>query len=219
MLLDDIISLLNETVRKAHVTDDEPIDRRIFQDWIMIQRNIYIKNYMNDKGNYEQNALQFEMLDLSDYNPALTLGGVSLGNKILRSTKCPTLIEGKIGVAVYELSTPDMIGKTIQNVSFDRLRWCGNGITNKDTIYAAFYDGYFYVKSNSGKEKPLTKLRVVGVFADPTLVSTYVRATDDYPVNDYMIGYMNKAILGEDFGTLKQGAPDVQNNATGEVLA
>jgi hypothetical protein len=39
MLLDDIIALLREKARKAHVTDDERVDDRIWQDWIMLQRN------------------------------------------------------------------------------------------------------------------------------------------------------------------------------------
>ena len=47
MLLDDIISLLNETARNAHVVDNEPIDRRIWQDFIMLHRNVFIKNYFN----------------------------------------------------------------------------------------------------------------------------------------------------------------------------
>jgi hypothetical protein len=174
---------------------------------------------MNEKGNFEQNTLQFEMLTLEDYDPALVLGGLTLGNKILRTSVCPTLIEGKIGVAIYELSTPDMLGKTIANVSLDRLRWSGNGITNQDTIYAAFYDGRFYVKSKSGKEKPLTKLRIVGVFADPTQVSTYVRTTDDFPVNDYMVNYMLSVIMKEDFQLLNSAPSDVTNNASGEVTA
>ena len=49
MTLDDIISLLNESFRNAHVVDDEPVDRRLIQDWIMLQRNVFIKNYINEK--------------------------------------------------------------------------------------------------------------------------------------------------------------------------
>lgn len=219
MLLNDIISLLRETARNAHVTDDERIDDRIWQDYIMLKRNTWVKNYINEKGSLEQNNLQFELLDLEVYDPALSLGGVSIGKYILRSEKCPTLLEGRSGVAVYELTNPDMESRTIACVPMDRLRWCGNGITNKDTVFAAFYDGRFYVKSNSEQQKALTRLRVVGIFADPTQVSTYVRDTDDYPLNDYQVEYMKNAIMQQDFNFLQQSKSDTRNDASGEVQA
>jgi hypothetical protein len=217
MLLDDIISLLNESFRNAHVVDDEPIDRRIIQDWLMLRRNVYIKNYINQKGSYEQNTLQFELLDLDIYDPALGLGGISLDKRILRSTPCPTLIEGRSGVAVYEITSADSLSRTIASVPMDRLRWCGNGKTNLHTVFAAFYDGRFYVKSGSEEEKGITKIRVVGVFSDPTQVSTYVRATDEYPVNEYMISYMINEVKAQDFSFLRQTVTDNVNNANGEI--
>lgn len=216
MLLSDIITLLNESFRNAHVTDDERVDRRLIQDWIMIQRNVFIKNYLNQNGTLEQNTLQFEELDIEDYDPALVISGVSLGNKVIRTDVCPQLIEGRSGVAVYELTSPDIMSKTIQLVSMDRLRWCGNGKVNRNFVFAAFYDGRFYLTSKTGVEKGMTKLRVVGVFADPTLVSTY-SDTEDYPVNGYMISYMKNAVMQEDFSFTNQTKTDVINNANGEV--
>lgn len=217
MVLDDIISLLNESFRAAHVVDNDPVDRRIIQDWVMMRRNVFIKNYFNQKGTFEQNALQFELLDLELYDPALILGGISIDKRILRSTVCPNLIEGKSGVAVYEITVPDILSRTIQSVPMDRLRWCGNGTTNEHTIYAAFYDGRFYVKSSSEMEKGLKKIRIVGVFADPTQVSTYDRATDDYPINDYSVSYMINEVKTQDFGFLSQTKADNINDASGQI--
>lgn len=208
---------MNESARNAHVVDNEPIDRRIFQDYIMLKRNQYVKNFFNEKGTFEQNCLQFEVIDVERYDPALTLGGVSIGKYILRTDICPALIEGKSGVAVYELTSPDITSKTISCVSFDRLRWCGNGITNKHTLFASFYDGRFYLKSNSEIEKPISKLHVVGVFADPTQVSLYNRDTDDYPVNDYMVKYMISEFLTQDFNFIRQTKSDQINDASGDV--
>jgi len=219
MLLDDIISLLNESFRNAHVTDNEPIDRRIIQDWIMLQRNVFIKNFFNQNGTFEQNCLQFEILDVDTYDPAYTLGGISLGTKILRSDECPSLIEGRRGAAVYELTSPDLISKTIQPVSFDRLRWVGNGKINKHYIFAAFYDGRWYLKSNSEMEKPISKLHVVGVFSDPLAVSTFNRDTDQYPINDYSVKYMISEVQTKDFAFTAQTKSDTVNDASGEIQA
>jgi hypothetical protein len=99
----------------------------------------------------------------------------------------------------------------------DRLRWCGNGVTNKDSLFAAFYDDRFYIKSKGGIKKAINKIRVVGVFADPTQVSTYVRATDDYPINDYMVRYMMTAIMEKDFKLIGVTPSDETNDASGEV--
>jgi hypothetical protein len=217
MILDDIIALLREVSRNAHVVDNERIDDRIWESFIMLKRNLYIKNYINEKGTLEQNNLQFEILETEIYDSALTLGGISIGEKILRTEVCPTLVEGRSGVAVYELTNPDMLSKTIACVPMDRLRWCGNGKTNKDTVFAAFYDGRFYIKSRSNKERPLTHLRVVGIFADPTQVSTYNRLTDDYPLNDYQVEYMKNAILQQDFAFIEKSKADVINDASGNL--
>lgn len=220
MILDDIVVLLNETARNAKVVDDEKVDPRLWEDWIMLKRNKYIKNYFNEKGNIEQNTIQFELLDvepIDSFLDALTEPYLSLGKKMLRTTICPTIIEGKNGVAVFELTTADVLSRTIGVVPMDRLRWTGNGVTNKHTIFGAFYDDRFYLKSGSDIEKPIKRLRVIAVFADPRLVSTYNRDVDDYPVNDYMIDYMKNEIMQQEFNFLKSNPSDNINNANGEI--
>lgn len=218
MKLPDIISLLNESFRNAHVTDDEPVDRRIISDWVMLQRALFIKNFMNQNGGkMEQNCLQFEILDVDKTDPLLNLTTKSIGKYILRTSICPMLLEGRAGVAIYELTSPDIISKTISCVSFDRLRWCGNGITNKHTMFAAFYDGRFYLKSNSEIEKPISKLHVVGIFADPTQVSLYDIENDDYPVNNYSIKAMIDMVSQQDFSFLKSQKSDQLNNSNGGI--
>lgn len=220
MLLDDIIVLLNETARNAHVIDDEPIDPRLWQDWLMLKRNNYIKNYINQKGSLEQNTLQSIVLDVEKYDTTLESSGtdaLSLGKYILRTELCPTLLEGQAGVAVSELTSADILSRTIQLVSMDRLRWCGNGKVNKHFLFSAFDDGRFYLKSNSEIEKPITKLKVTGVFADPIEVSSYVKTTMDYPVNNYMIEYIKNDILNQDFNFIRKTQADTLNNANGEI--
>jgi hypothetical protein len=174
---------------------------------------------MNQNGKAEQNCLQFELLDVEKYDSALVLGGQSIGKYILRTEPCPNLIEGRPGVAVYEITSPDLTSKTIQPVSFDRLRWCGNGKVNKHFLFAAFYDGRFYIKSNSEIEKPLNKIQVVAVFADPTQVSTYIRDTDDYPINDYQVKYMISEVQTKDFAFISQTKGDTTNDSSGEIIS
>jgi hypothetical protein len=220
MILDDIVTLIVEFARNAKVVDDEKLDPRLVEDWIMLKRNKYIKNYFNEKGTIEQNTIQFEILDVESidtYLDALTSPYLSLGKKMMRTTICPRMIEGKNGVATYELTTADVMSRTIPSVPMDRLRWCGNGVRNYHDLFAAFYDDRFYIKSGSEIDKPIKRLRVVAVFADPREVSTYNRDTDDYPVNDYMIDYMKNEMLQQEFNWIKQQAHDSINNANGEV--
>lgn len=217
MILKDIISLLNEVIRNAHVVDDERIDPRLWQDFIMLKRNQFIKNHLNEKQYVELNTLQTERLTLTPYDSSLDIAGISLGNTILRTAEVPKMIEYRVGPAIYELSAADLISPTIANVPFDRLRWCGNGVVNKHMLFAAFYDNRFYVKSNSEIEKPLMYLNVRAIFADPTQVSTFVVDTDDYPVNEYMIEYMKNAILQSDIEPLLKTPSDDTNNADGRV--
>jgi len=217
MKLNDIINLCKEVARGANVTDNERVDDRLWQDFILLKRNQFIKNYLNSYTTPEQNTLQFEILNVEVYDPALILGGISVGKVILRTEPCPTLIEGRGGMAIYELTSADTLSRTIQPVAFERLRWCGNGKVNKHFLFAAFYDGRWYIKSNSEIEKPISKLRVVGVFADPTLVSSYNRLTDDFPCNDYMLEYVKNAIMQTDFNIVSQTPSDNTNDSSGQV--
>jgi hypothetical protein len=222
MILDDIVVLCNEVARNAKVVDDEKVDPRLWEDFIMLKRNKYIKNYFNEKGMLEQNTLQFEILNvepIDSYIDALTDPNLSLGRKLLRTDPCPTIIEGRNGVAVYELTTADVLSRTIATVPMDRLRWCGNGVTNKHSVFGAFYDGRWYLKSKSEEDKGIKKLRVIAVFADPRQVSTYNRDTDDYPINDYMIDYLKNEIIQQEFNFIRTSQSDNLNDASGEVQA
>ena len=116
MILKDIISLLNEVARNAHVVDDERIDPRLWQDFIMLKREQFIKNHLNEKQYIELNTLQTERLTLTAYDSALDIAGVSIGNKILRTAESPRMVESRVGPAVYEISTADLI---IYNLNAD----------------------------------------------------------------------------------------------------
>lgn len=216
MVIDDIIALLREESRNAKVTDNERIDDRLWEAFVMLTRSQFIKNHLNEKGYIEQNTLQFEHLTLTPYDSALTDGGVSLGKYIMRSSLVPKMIESRVGPAVFEISTMDIESKTLAYVPMDRLRWCGNGVVNRNMLYAAFYDDRFYVKSKSGLNIP-TLIKLVGIFADPTEVSTYVRATSDYPVNEYMIKYMVNMVLTADINDMLGRRADVVNDASGDI--
>ena len=217
MILKDIISLLNEVARNAHVVDDERIDPRLWQDFIMLKRSQFIKNHLNEKQYIELNTLQIERLTLSAYDSSLDIAGVSIGKKILRTAEVPKMIESRVGPAVYELSTADLISKTIMYVPFDRLRWCGNGTINRNMIFAGFYENRFYVKSGSDMHVPIKYINVTAIYADPTQVSTFDEDTDDYPINDYMINYIQAAILKGEFTEMLKNRSDEINNASGLI--
>ena len=220
MLLEDIIALLREDIRGAHVVDDERIDDRILQDYIMLTRNQFIKNHLNEKFSFEQNTLQTEVVDVLIYDSAYDIMGISIDEKILRSEPLPRFLESiRFGPAISEISSPDYMSKTIQLVPFDRLRWVGNGVVNKKFIFGAFYDGRIYLKSKSPLTKGISRILVKGVFADPTEVSTYVAGTSQYPVNDYMIKYMRNELFKTDFQILLGSKPDEKNDASGKVEA
>jgi hypothetical protein len=216
MILKDIIALLREEARNAHVVNDERIDDRIWQDFIMLKRNTFIKNHLNEKQFTELNTLQTEKLTLSAFDSVYDTTGVSIGSKILRSGVVPKMIESRVGPAVYTLTGADLISPTIEYVPFDRLRWCGNGIINKHMLFAAWYDNRFYVKSGSEIEKPLKYLNLTAIFSDPTEVSTYTD-TSDYPVNEYMIDYMKNEIQKADVQMMLQRKADEINNSSGEL--
>lgn len=220
MLLKDIADLLIEEARNAHVINDERIDPRLLRDFIMLKRATFIKTHLNGRQFVELNTLQTEYLTLSAYDSSLERTGtdaLSLGNLILRTAEVPKMIEYRIGPAVYEISLPDIISKTIQYVPFDRLRWCGNGVVNKHMLFAAFYDNRFYVKSNSEIEKPLKYLILTAIFTDPTDVSTFDEEMDDYPVNLHMIEYMKNEIIRTDIKTILETRSDEKNDSSGLI--
>lgn len=218
MLLKDIAELLIEEARNAHVINDERIDPRLLRDFVMLKRATFIKSHLNDRQFIELNTLQTENLTLSAYDSSADRTGtdaLSLGNLILRTSEIPKMIEYRNGPAVYEISLPDIMSKTVQFVPLDRLRWAGNGVVNKHMLYAAYFDNRIYVKSNSEIEKPLKYLVLTAIFADPTAVSSFDETTDDYPVNLHMIDYMKNEILNSDIKTILSTKSDENNDSTG----
>lgn len=221
MILKDIANLLIETARNARVVDDERIDPRLLYDFIKLKRNNYIKNHLNQKQYIELNTLQTIRLTLTPYDSALDRTGtdaLSLGTKILRTAEVPKMIEYRSGPAVYEVSVADIISHTIQYVPFDRLRWCGNGVANKNMLFTGFYEDRFYVKSNSEMEKPLKYFVLTAIFTDPTEVTGFDEDTDEYPINDYMIDYLKNDIISSDIKTILSTKSDEVNDSTGAIV-
>jgi len=217
MILKDIVALLREEARNAHVVDDERIDDRLWEDFIMLKRNQFVKNHYNERQYVELNTLQTEKLTLSYYDSALDISGVSIGSKILRSGAVPKMIEGRIGPAIYDIFGADIISHNIMYVPFDRLRWAGSGNVNKHCLYAAYYDNRLYVKSNSEIEKPMMYLNLIAIFANPIDVSTFDVTTDEYPVNDYMLNYMKSEILKGEFNGMLSKRSDEINDSNGII--
>ena len=84
-------------------------------------------------------------------------------------------------------------------------------------LFAAFYDNRFYVKSGSEIDKGLRYINVTAIFADPTQVSTFDENVDDYPVNNYMINYIQATILKGEFTEMLKNRSDERNDASGLI--
>lgn len=219
MLLRDIIALMREAARNAHVVDDERIDDRIWQDFIMLKREQYIRNNYNKRYRFEKNTVQSENLVFEPYNSALDLTDIDLGNNVIRSQEIARIIDTEKGPAILEVSSPDYYSKTVQHVDFDRLRWVGNGRGNRNFVFASLYDNRLYLKSGAFMHKPVSRGIIKAIFAEPLHVTTFNPREQEYPVNGYMIEYIKNALYNIDLRVLLSMAADEINDSSGRIVS
>jgi len=216
MLLKEIAYDILETIRHAHLVDDDDIDKRLIYNWIHNQRALWIKRKL-DAGFYKDvNLLQEYVYTLEIVDTSTVYNSYA---KIQRTTiDTPAFIELKFGNTLSEVSSPDLMYQPFSVVGFDALRYSGNRDFITNEIFAAERDNKIWIKYGKGHISPFTikKISVQGILQDPTQLPGFVIATSTYPINRSIIDFMKDAIINSNLRTVLSTQADVVNDGKGQ---
>jgi len=208
-------------------SDDKTADIRLVKSWVRTSRAIWIRNTLNKNGTVPEEFIQdlgvitLEVVDQSDV-------GLDSGFKILRTVKqIPTMIDTKHEPTIVRIGPGTTRSASYKFISYHRVPFIGNGRFNNTTIFSFIKNKYIYILSkDDGILTPgMRKITVRGVLEDPTEAASFVKADgtpcytelSEYPISEYLIGYMKNTIISIDFNILVNAAEDEKNNARDDV--
>lgn len=203
---------LNELVyellelRRGHVKDTDPIDRRLVIDWIQSQRSRLLEQKFNRSGFsiIDDHYVQ----DLGSVTMEKTLSnitGITTYDYMWRTAiDIPRTIESKDGTGTFTRIGPsDRLSDHYQVVPYKQGIVMGYGKFNKNAIYAFVVGDRVYLYSNGGLHFSVKYLDIRGVFQDPITAARIKDPTwdynDDYPINKEIVDQLKVLIVNEKF--------------------
>lgn len=224
---------LNELVyellelRRAHVKNTDPLDRRLVIDWIQSQRARLLKqkfdkpfasiddHYVQDLGSV---SMEKELTNISSIENYDFMWRTSI--------EIPRTIEGKDGTGMfYRIGPSDRMSDSYQITTANKVVALGYGKFNYNTIYAFVKGDRVYLHSNSGLHFSIKYIDIQGIFQDPIAAARIKNPSwtynDDYPINKELVDQLKVMIVNEKFGlTLVQAndkVDDKEDNPEGQA--
>jgi hypothetical protein len=155
---------------------------------------------------------------------------VGLGNCSLLRTKdkIPDTIERHGADLITRVGGPNIMSPGFSYVDYQTAVVSGNGRFNQDVIFAFLFDGYMYLMQRSATISftGIEKINIMGVFADPTIVSQFKNCDgtscfddDDsaFPIAEWMITYLQTALISQYLGADTIVRTDESLNAKSDV--
>jgi hypothetical protein len=154
-------------------------------------------------------AVALEVVDSSILNiPADTY--------LVRTTvDIPNLIEDNRKLpAITRLSSPDMLRRNFNFVSYERALVSGNGRFNSDDVFAFMFDNRLYLISKENLYyKGMTHIHVEGVFEDVTSAYRFKHPDYDddmpYPITKALVAEIESMIVKEKLNLVRAPLKDV----------
>ena len=207
------------------ISDDAILDERQLKYFIHNQRSLWIRNEYNKNRNFDDaviqslGAVELEIVDTIE-NTDIT--GIS--HKILKSKlQIPVAIELHNSTAITRVGSLDLKQKKFSFVDYTAAPYVGNGKFNKNFVFAFLKGGYMYIVSNCNNPatKALKYINIRGIFANPEEVGRFTELDgtkcysddDRYPINNWMIPYIENEIIKGDLKFFMDVKIDESNDA------
>jgi len=197
-------SELDEFLQISGVNDT--VSTRLYTDLINTQRALALTNQYNQKTRtissqiiQDLGCVEMECVDASSCCGNL----IPIDCKILRSKKeIPKVIEFYNSDAITRVGPIKITSKPFSYIPLKRVPTVGNGRTNKDTIYAFYYNNRIYLYSKNPNYLVIENINVQGVFEDPTEVANFTTCEgkpcwtpeDKYPMMQKTWAYIRPII-------------------------
>ena len=210
MTLSEISYSVLETIREAHIVDDERISSRLIDSFVAIKRAEYLKSLLDKGRPYPENATQYLEVDIessAEYNIS----------NIKTSVEIPNVLDTRYGPAIREVSSLDVNQYNFTLVNRNHYKFAGNGKFNKNNIFVMYYNGNLYFKCGDPSYLSIDSCDINAIFEDPTDVPGFDKDLDDYPIDIQGIDFIKESIYKMDIRMLLGGASDEISDSTGEI--
>ena len=211
MTLQEITYSALELLRQGHIVDDERLDSRLIEDFVITKRAEYLRNILDKNWGVSENTKQFLNLSVESYNDG--------NSTILRTTnEVPSFLNTKFGLQITDVTGTDTTSYMFSYVNYNRFKFVGNGKFNQSIVFVTYKDGNLLFKSRNNAFKLINSINVSGILEDPRKASNFDESEDDFPIDYDGIEYIKKAIIGEDFRMFLSGVEDEVSDSSGEII-
>jgi hypothetical protein len=224
MTQQELAYMVLESIRDNMIVDDEKLSIRLLYDWIDLKRTEVLRKYRNsnpnnriDLNNYQSLNIEVEVDDVTDAGDYPYSDSTTQLYEIVQSkTTIPNIVEDKSGPIIYSIESQDAMKLPFSIVSYDRLRFAGNGKFNSSIIFTAIRDNYLYFKYNDFFDT-YTDVILKAIFESPRDLSDFDPETSRYPATLPIIEGIKNSIYDIDIRMLYGGKSDTVNDASGEI--
>lgn len=224
MTIKEIAYMILEGIRAGYIVDDERIDIRLIYDWIDLKREVYIRSRRNNNPNSLLNLDFYQVLPLTtEVKTVSDAGDYPYNNsttqlyKIVESKESvPNIMEDKNGPIIYSLETLDLMKLPFSIVSYNHMKFAGNGKFNSKIIFGSYRDNKIYFKYNTFFDT-YDKVVLRAVFLNPRKVGDYDIDTSFYPATNDMVEFIKNSVYEVDIKLFYGGSTDEINDASGKI--
>lgn len=212
MTLERFSYYLLELLRQGHLVDDDRMDIRLIEDFIVVKRADYLRSIIDRNWGISENVKQYL---------EFTLEQVSDGKSNILSTveNVPTLLNTRFGLSFSNLSGNDTTSYMFSYAIPNRFRKSvGSGKFSGNIVYYTYLNDKILLKSKNDLFRLISGIKVDAVLEDPRKASDYDVKIDRFPIDEDGIEYIKNAITGEDFRVFLSGVEDEVSDGSGEII-
>ncbi len=207
-------------LRHAIPQDRANVDDRTLIRLLNQHRAVFIKNEYNKNKSIDTNLAQ-EITVILEVADQSTVDYISTLDRTLASRiAIPQLIKISHRELVLSVRNPNILGIRYNYIASEQAVYAGNGKFNTKDVFVFIYNDRLYVKLQKDNPKiaMLPSVTLLGIFENPLeciplQTSDYVDNMDyEYPMTDYIWGYVKANILRESFGVVESTIEDRKND-------
>lgn len=210
---------------RPNIADEDSLDQREISIEVHKQRALLIRNELNKNRTIDSNLIQdlgCVQLEVADRAECCD---IDLDCDILRtSLLIPNAIELHHSNPLW-VGPLDKLDYPFSLIPLERAKWAGNGKHNSRSIFAYLNNGRIYIFSKDNNiQKMLKFINIRGVFENPSEAarfsncatgdSCYNSNTSKYPINSWMLPYLEAQVIQNLSGKLKFPIDNTNDSTT-----
>ncbi len=224
MKLPELIQNIKSTLYNNRVPNSNLLDDRQIIYWINEVRALFLKQEYNKVRNPQNNEKQIlnnvEMIVSSNELEIIDMNAKTL----LRSkNKLPRTIQYILSEGIISVRGLNTLLERINFTSRENAIYKGNGIFNKNKLFAFKHNDYLWIKygEKNDKSSVITNVMIEGVFENPLEVDVFngtpnqIRfGLDEYPISEAFKPYIEDQILKTN---IQRFIKDINSNDEEEI--